>query len=53
MKALLPAFALAMSVNQKPISKYEQRPTPSQPTNMRGSELPSTRMSMENMKRFR
>jgi hypothetical protein len=34
MNAFLPASALAFSLNQKPISRYEQSPTPSQPTNI-------------------
>jgi hypothetical protein len=31
MKAFLAAFAFSVFSNQKPISRYEQRPTPSQP----------------------
>ena len=31
MNAFFPASALAFSLNQKPISRYEQSPTPSQP----------------------
>ena len=31
MKAFFAAFALAVDSYQKPISRYEQRPTPSQP----------------------
>jgi hypothetical protein len=34
--AFFPASALAFSLNQNPISRYEQSPTPSQPTNMSG-----------------
>ena len=33
MKAFLPASAALCRSNQKPMSRYEQRPTPSQPTN--------------------
>ncbi len=36
MNAFLPASAFAFSLNQKPISKYEQSPTPSHPMNMIG-----------------
>ena len=36
MKAFFPASAFALSLNQNPISRYEQSPTPSQPTNMSG-----------------
>ncbi len=36
MNAFLPASAFAFSLNQKPISRYEQSPTPSQPMNMIG-----------------
>ncbi|MND04745.1 hypothetical protein D3C83_251580 [compost metagenome] len=36
MNAFLPASAFALSLNQNPISRYEQSPTPSQPTNISG-----------------
>src|SRR3954462_3003319 len=36
MNAFFPASAFALSLNQNPISRYEQRPTPSQPTNNTG-----------------
>ena len=36
---LLAGAALSASSNQKPISRYEARPTPSQPTNSTSSEL--------------
>jgi hypothetical protein len=39
--------------NQKPMSRYEQRPTPSQPTNSSGRLLASTRMSIDAVNRFR
>ena len=35
-KAFFPASTLARSLNQNPIRRYEQRPTPSQPTNSTG-----------------
>ncbi|MNL35588.1 hypothetical protein D3C87_1576290 [compost metagenome] len=50
---MLPAFAFLMSEYQKPISRYEQTPTPSQPTNIMGRFLPSTSTSIEKVKRFR
>ena len=36
MNAFLPASAFAFSLNQKPMSRYEQSPTPSHPTNSIG-----------------
>ena len=36
MNAFLPASALAFSLNQKPMSRYEQSPTPSHPMNSSG-----------------
>jgi hypothetical protein len=53
MNAFLPAAAFCGSSNQKPISRYEARPTPSQPTKSTRSERPSTRSSMKKRKRFR
>ena len=53
MNAFLAAFAFSVFSNQKPISRYEQRPTPSQPTNSRGRLPPRTSSSMKNVKRFR
>ena len=53
MKAYLPASALAFSVNQKPISRYEQRPTPSHPMNIIGKFAPNTSTSMNATKRLR
>ena len=38
---------------QNPISRYEQRPTPSQPTNTTGSDAPRTSVSIIPMNRFR
>jgi len=35
------------------MSRYEQSPTPSQPTNSTGRLEPSTSVSMANMKRLR
>ena len=34
MNAFFPASAFSRSLNQKPMSRYEQSPTPSQPTNI-------------------
>jgi hypothetical protein len=53
MKAFLPARALSGSSNQNPISRYDARPTPSQPTNSTSSDRPSTSSSMKNRKRLR
>ena len=53
MKAFLPASAALFFSYQKPMSRYEQRPTPSQPTNMRGRLPPSTRSSMKKVNRLR
>src|SRR5512136_2824087 len=53
MKAFLAALLLASFSNQKPISRYEHNPTPSQPTNIITYELPRTRMSIEVMNRLR
>ena len=36
MNAFLPASDALFFLNQNPISRYEQSPTPSQPTNMSG-----------------
>ena len=52
-KAFLPASAADFFVNQKPMSRYEQRPTPSQPTNITGKFAPSTSTSMNAANRFR
>ena len=52
-KAFLPARALSGSSNQKPISRYEASPTPSQPTKSTSSDRPSTSSSMKNRNRFR
>src|SRR4029079_15834835 len=53
MNAFLPASAADCFVNQNPISRYEQRPTPSQPMNITGKLAPSTSTSMNAAKRFR
>jgi hypothetical protein len=53
MNAFLPASAADFLRCQKPISRYEQRPTPSQPTNITGNDEPSTSTSMNAAKRFR
>ena len=51
--AFLPASAADGLRNQNPISRYEQSPTPSQPTNITGKLEPSTSTSMKAAKRFR
>src|SRR5215831_5604120 len=53
MKAFLPASDADFFWNQKPISRYEQRPTPSQPTNIVRNEDPRTSTSMNAANRFR
>jgi hypothetical protein len=53
MNAFLPASAADFFLNQKPMSRYEQRPTPSHPTNITGRLAPSTRMSMNEANRLR
>ena len=53
MKALLPAVVFASSLCQKPISAHEQKPTPSQPTNISSRLSPSTSVSIAKVKRFR
>ena len=53
MKAFLPASAADFFWNQKPMSKYEARPTPSQPTNMTKALPARTRTVMKKRKRFR
>ncbi len=53
MNAFLPASDADCFVNQNPISRYEQRPTPSQPTNMTGKLAPRTSTSMKAAKRLR
>ena len=53
MNAFRPAFAFVRSSNQKPMRRYEARPTPSHPTNSTSMERPSTSSSMKNRKRFR
>ncbi len=53
MNAFLPASAADRFRNQNPISRYEQSPTPSQPTNSTGKVDPSTSTSMNAAKRFR
>jgi hypothetical protein len=51
--AFLPAIAFCSSVYQNPMSRYEQRPTPSQPTKSSGRLSPRTRTSIIAAKRFR
>ena len=50
--AFLPAEAAVSRSNQKAMRKYEQTPTPSQPTNVSTRLLASTSSNMENTKRF-
>ncbi len=52
-KAFLPASLADFFLNQKPMRRYEQRPTPSQPTNISGKLAPSTSTSMNDANRFR
>ncbi len=51
--AFLPASAALFLWYQNPISRYEDSPTPSHPTNMTRKVLPSTSVSMKKQKRFR
>jgi hypothetical protein len=53
MNAFLPASDADCFWNQKPISRYEHRPTPSQPTNMIRKFAPRTSTSMNAANRFR
>jgi hypothetical protein len=53
MNAFLPASEADFFLNQKPMSRYEQRPTPSQPTNITGKFDPRTSTSMKAANRFR
>ncbi len=53
MNAFLAAFAFSVLSNQKPISRYEQSPTPSQPRYRTRKFSPRTSISMKNTKRFR
>ena len=53
MNALLAAALFLRSVNQKPMSRYEHSPTPSQPRNSTGRLSPRTRLSMAKMNRLR
>ena len=51
--AFLPAEALAGSVCQNEMSRYEQAPTPSHPRKVSTRLSPSTRRSIEAMNRLR
>ncbi len=51
--AFFPAVALAGSVNQNEISRYEQAPTPSQPRKVSSRLSPSTSTSMAKANRLR
>ena len=51
--ALRPAVANASLSYQKPMSRNEHRPTPSQPMNKTGRFEPSTRINIEPVNRFR
>src|SRR5262245_59503963 len=53
MNAFIPASVADCFLYQKPISRYEHRPTPSQPTKSIGKFDPSTSTSMNAANRFR
>src|SRR6266850_7781518 len=53
MNAFLPASDADFFWYQKPINKYEQRPTPSQPTNITRKFEPRTSSSMNDANRFK
>ena len=53
MNAFLPASAFSGSVYQNPISRYEHKPTPSQPTNSSSRLSPSTSNSIAAVNRLR
>ena len=53
MNAFFPASAAAGRSYQNPISRYEQSPTPSQPTNISRKLFASTSVSIANMNRLR
>ena len=53
MNAFFPASEADFFWYQKPMRRYEQRPTPSQPTNITRKFAPSTSRSMKAAKRFR
>src|SRR4051794_19544827 len=53
MKAFLPAAAADFFWYQKPISRYEHKPTPSQPTNITRKFEPSTSTSMNAANKLR
>ena len=53
MKAFFAASPADFFLNQNPISRNEQSPTPSQPTNITTKLAPRTSTSMNEAKRFR
>src|SRR5262249_37294786 len=53
MNALRPAVANASLSYQNPISRYEHRPTPSQPMNITGRFAASTRINIDPVNRLR
>jgi hypothetical protein len=53
MNAFLPAAAFGRCWYQNPMSRYEQSPTPSQPTKRSGRLSPRTRTNIAKMKRLR
>ena len=53
MNAFLAALAAERRLNQNPISRYEQRPTPSQKKKRRRKLSASTSISIEKTKRGR
>jgi hypothetical protein len=53
MNAFLPASEALLFLYQKPMRRYEQSPTPSQPTKRSGRLPPRTSRSMKKVKRLR
>ena len=53
MNAFFPASAAEGFAYQNPMSRYEQSPTPSQPTNMSRKLSARTSVSIANMNRLR
>ena len=53
MNALLAASVADFFLYQKPIRRYEQRPTPSHPMNITGRLAPRTSTSMKAANRFK
>ena len=53
MNAFLAASLYSWLLCQNPMSKYEHKPTPSQPINITTKLLPTTKVIMKNTKRFK